>query len=454
VTLELGYGVLAFVALACLLAGFAHGALGFGFPIVATPLVALVIDIKSAIGLLAPVTLVVVVISVVRGGDLAGLLRRYWFMPIVMTLGGWLGTRLLLAAPPEPFLLVLALVIVAYLRLDHLGLGGNALVQRHRVPLGLAFGFVAGVSEAVANVAGPILLVYFMLLGLSPMPMVQALNLCFLFGKGSQVVTWSASGAMTAGTWLAVAGLTVPAVAALFSGIRVRERIDAATYRAWLRNALWAMTAILVAQFAIAMAHAQPKPPEKPVAPIFAAIDEGKELVAEGLVLATKEVLDARNADGETPLHRAVEKGMKTLSEALIKAGATVHARSRNGETPLHLATLHEDPALVELLLRAGADAKARNRDGESVLFWAALTGHNAVAQRLLGEGADPNVKDRKGNTPLHAAADGGYAEVVETLLSVTVEPAARNLEGLSPRGMARERRHAAVERLLERFGE
>ena len=63
---ELGLGVIAFVALACLLSGFAHGALGFGFPMVATPIVALAIDIKSAIALLAPITLVLTVISALR----------------------------------------------------------------------------------------------------------------------------------------------------------------------------------------------------------------------------------------------------------------------------------------------------------------------------------------------------------------------------------------------------
>ena len=68
---ELGPAVIAFVVLACLVSGFAHGALGFGFPIVATPIVALAIDIKSAIGLLAPVTLVLTVITALRGVALA-----------------------------------------------------------------------------------------------------------------------------------------------------------------------------------------------------------------------------------------------------------------------------------------------------------------------------------------------------------------------------------------------
>ena len=193
--------MLVFLALVCLLAGFAHGALGFGFPLVATPLVALVIDMKSAITLLAPVTLVLVVISALRGGRLGDLVRRFWFCRSAIALGAWLGTKVLLAAPPEPFLLVLALVLLFYLNLDRLGRGESALVQRLRAPFGFAFAFVAGVSEAIANVAGPILFVYFMLLGAAPSQMVQTLNMCFTVGKGSQVATLAAAGALNAATW-------------------------------------------------------------------------------------------------------------------------------------------------------------------------------------------------------------------------------------------------------------
>mgnify|MGYP003576496674 CR=1 FL=1 len=246
---ELGPLALAFVVAVCLLAGFAHGAIGFGFPIVATPLVALVIDVRSAIGVLAPVTLVLVLLSVFRGGNLLALLRRFWYLPPVIGLGSWLGTRLLLAAPPEPFLLVLAAVVLLYLNLDRLGLGHSAFVQRHPAPFGIAFGFAAGITEAVANVAGPLLLVYFMLLGLAPSQLVQALNLCFAVGKGTQVMTWAAVGGMTPALWIAVAAFTVPSVAALFVGMRVRSRIDAATYRRWLRGALWVMVALLALQF-------------------------------------------------------------------------------------------------------------------------------------------------------------------------------------------------------------
>jgi hypothetical protein len=249
-TVELGLWALVFVTAVCLVSGFAHGALGFGFPMVATPLAALVLDIKSAIVLLAPLTLLLVVISVLRGGGVLALARAYWFLPLTMALGAWLGTRWLLAAPPEPFVLVLAFVILLYLNLDRFGRGASPALERLRLPLGVGFGFLAGVFEAVANVAGPMLLIYFMLLGAAPSQMVQTLNMCFSVGKSTQVLTLAVSGALTAPVWLAIGALSVPSVAALFAGMRLRSRIDAATYRKWLRKALWVIALLLIGQLA------------------------------------------------------------------------------------------------------------------------------------------------------------------------------------------------------------
>lgn len=441
-TAELGFAVIALVAAACLLSGFAHGALGFGFPLVATPLVAAAIDIKSAIALLAPITLVLTAISALRGVALLSLLKAFWYLPLAVGLGAWLGTHMLLALPPEPFVLLLALVILLYLNLDRLGRGRSDLVQRLRMPFGVGFGFVAGLSEALANVAGPVLLIYFMLLGLAPAQIVQTLNLCFSVGKGAQTATWAMSGELTPRTWLVIGALTLPAVAALFAGMRLRDRIDAATYRRWLRGALWVMALVLLAQFATRVAASE--------AALWQAIEQDDEKAALALVRAAGVDVKAPNAAGDTPLHRAVEKNMRALAESLLARGAEVNARSKNGETPLHLAALDADPAVAELLLDAGADPLARNHDGESVLMWAALSGHIVVAQRLLQRGADPNVRDAKGSLPLHAAADGGHLELVRLLVPHTREREARNAAGRTALDYARANGYAQIEQLLE----
>lgn len=399
--------MLIYVALVCLVSGFAHGAIGFGFPLVATPLVALAVDMKTAITLLAPVTLVLVLITGFQGGGVRELLRRFWFIPVGMSIGAFLGTRLLLSAPPEPFTLVLAVVLLFYLNLDRVGRGKSELVTRLRVPFGFAFAFVAGVFEAIANVAGPMLLVYFMLLGAAPSQIVQTLNLCFSVGKGSQVATLAASGALAPATWLIVGGLAVPAVAALAVGMRIRSRIDAQTYRAWLRKALWVMAGVLIAQFSASVLASEP---------LFRAIEQHDEAAALALVQGRQGGLEARNARGDTALHRAVETGLRRLVEALLARGADAHARTTNGESALHLAALHPEPAFADLLLAAGADPRARNADGESPLHWAALSGHIVVAQRLLARGADARQKTVKGHSARDYARREGHPEIARLL--------------------------------------
>jgi uncharacterized protein len=434
--------VLIYVAAVCLLSGFAHGAIGFGFPLVATPLVALVLDMKSAITLLAPVTLVLVAVSMLRGGGVGMLVRRFWFLPLAIGAGAWLGTHILLAAPPEPFTLVLALVLFFYLNLDRVGRGQSEVVQRFRVAFGIGFAFIAGITEAIANVAAPMMLVYFMLLGAAPSQIVQTLNMCFTVGKGSQVATLAGSGVFTTSLWLMVAGLSVPAVAALAVGMRLRDRIDAQTYRAWLRKALWVMAFVLLGQFTVSAFASDT---------LFQAIDQHQESTALKLVEGGKADLNARNSAGETVLHRAVEIGMRHLLKVLLANGADPRASVKSGETALHLAALHPDPVFTDLLLAAGADVQARNADGESALYWAVLSGHIVVAQRLLARGADANAVDRKGNTPLHAAAQSGYHELARLLLPRTARPGARNREGLSARDYAVSEGHDAIAKLLER---
>jgi hypothetical protein len=246
-----------------------------------------------------------------------------------------------------------------------------------------------------------------MLLGAAPAQIVQTLNMCFTVGKGSQVGTLAASGALGPAAWLTVAALSVPAVAALAVGMRLRDRIDAQTYRAWLRKALWVMAVLLILQFSRSVFAAEP---------IFGAISQHQEPAALELVARKQADVNARDANGDTPLHRAVETGMRRLAQSLLAAGADAQARTRNGETALHLAALHPEPDFADLLLAAGADPTVRNADGESPLHWAALSGHIVVAQHLLTRGADPRLKSLNGFSARDYASREGHNELARLL--------------------------------------
>ena len=240
---------LAWIAAVMLLSGFTHGVIGFGFPIVATPLLALVVDLKVAILVSLVPTLGLTLVNAFRGGRLRESIGRFWFLPLCLLVGSYLGTRLLIVAPSEPFLVVLALLVLAFLNLERLGHTDVPTIKRHPAAFAVAFGVVAGVFEATVNVAGPTLLVYFMLAGLNPRSLVQVLNFSFIAGKATQITTWTVSGGIGLAAWAATIPFAFVALVTLFAGHRLHDRVSSATYMKWLRGFLWAMVLLLLLQF-------------------------------------------------------------------------------------------------------------------------------------------------------------------------------------------------------------
>jgi uncharacterized membrane protein YfcA len=251
---DFGAATIAWITVVMLLSGFAHGVIGFGFPLIATPLLLLAVDLKVAIVVSIVANLALTTLNAFHGGALRESIGRFWFLPLCLAVGSYLGTRLLIVAPSEPFLLLLALIVLGFLNLDRLGRTDAPAVRRHPVAFAIAFGVVAGVFEATANVAGPVLLVLFLLLGMPPRPLVQLLNFSFIAGKGVQMATWTVNGGITAAQWLVTVPWGFVAVAGLLAGRRVHRRVGTETYARWLRRFLWVMAALLIAQFGLAMA--------------------------------------------------------------------------------------------------------------------------------------------------------------------------------------------------------
>lgn len=247
---SLSVWTLAWIAVVMLVSGYAHGVIGFGFPIIATPLLTLALDMKAAILVSLIPTLVMVTLNAFHGGNLRESIARFWFLPLCLIAGSYIGSRLLIVAPSEPFVLLLALILIAYLNMERLGKTDVAIVKRHPRMAALVFGLVGGVFEATVNVAGPALLVYFMLIGMSPRALVQTLNFCFIAGKSTQIVTWTAVGGITLTQWLFAVPWIVLALVALPFGRKVHSRISPQTYTNWLRWFLWAMVVLLLVQFA------------------------------------------------------------------------------------------------------------------------------------------------------------------------------------------------------------
>nr|VFK53367.1 MAG: hypothetical protein BECKTUN1418F_GA0071002_101915 [Candidatus Kentron sp. TUN]VFK55208.1 MAG: hypothetical protein BECKTUN1418E_GA0071001_10268 [Candidatus Kentron sp. TUN] len=232
------------------LAALVHGTFGLGFPLVATPLLALGTDVRGAV-LLTLLPTITINLSLLLRGSLAGAqFGHHWRMLPFVLLGAACGSALLLVLDPRPFLLLLAAALLLYLNQERLGERLELSWVHRRTKLAHAlFGTAAGLMAGTVNVMVPVLIILAMELRLSTPGMVQLFNLNFLAAKSIQLAIFSFSSAMTAQVIKSSLLLLPAALLALLLGIRLRRHISEENYRGVLRGVLWSMAFILVGRF-------------------------------------------------------------------------------------------------------------------------------------------------------------------------------------------------------------
>ena len=239
--------VLLAVVAVILFSGLVHGTLGLGFPMVATPVLATMMDVRSAILVTLLPTMAVNIASIFTSENPRGDTKR--FLPLIAfsLLGSIIGSVILSQTDPAPFRILLASLIMLYLwnglRIPRQLLQDNALLSM------AAFGLLAGVAGGTTNVMVAVLIVYFLSLEIPRSQMVPALNSCFLIGKTTQIVVLALAGLVGIGLVLETAPLALAAVGALLLGRRLQSKIDVTTYQNILRKLLLVLAVILLLQF-------------------------------------------------------------------------------------------------------------------------------------------------------------------------------------------------------------
>ena len=118
-----------------------------------------------------------------------------------------------------------------------------------------------------------------------------------------------------------------------------------------------------------------------------------------------------------TALQISVSFGLESITQELLRRGATVSAKDENGWTALHRASENGHQRIVELLLNNGLNIDSLVKHGGTALHRATKNGHEQLLRFLIDRKAAIHIEDQYGGTALHRAAKHGHGRIIHLLL-------------------------------------
>ena len=100
----------------------------------------------------------------------------------------------------------------------------------------------------------------------------------------------------------------------------------------------------------------------------------------EKILSENPSMINAKNPEGMTPLHIAVQNKNEELAALLMKNGPDINIKDNNGITPLHVAVNENSENLAKLLIENGADINVKDTEGRTPLEIARLNNNFKLA--------------------------------------------------------------------------
>jgi len=239
-----------FILALCLTLFFAsvvHGAIGFGFGMISTPIVALFTDMQTTILYMLIPTMGANIVSILSEGKFFEALKKFWFIITLMVIGSALGTILLIYTNSELFKLLLAGIIFLYL-LQSLVKIEATFVSKYPKSSTYGLGVFGGMLSGLTNIVAPLMIMYTLEMKYTRKDTIQLSNLCFLFTKIGQISVFLIYGSFTLDDFnISVIGVAF-VLLGMFLGIKVKSVIDAKLYVKILKVLLFIIATMLVVQ--------------------------------------------------------------------------------------------------------------------------------------------------------------------------------------------------------------
>ena len=245
--MELSIEFLIIFSIIVFISSLVHGTIGFGFPMIATPLLAMVTDMKTAIICIVIPTLLINLISIFSEGNFLQALKRFFPLAILAMIGSAIGTQILIYSSSEFFKLLLAFSIFLYLFIQKFRIEMKWIREKKRLSM-VVFGLIAGIIGGLTNVMASILIIYSLESKHTKKEIIQSTNLCFLFGKVIQIVLFTIHGSFTEELIITSFSSLIIVFIAMFIGLKIKDKIPQESYKKVIKIVLFMIACFLTYQ--------------------------------------------------------------------------------------------------------------------------------------------------------------------------------------------------------------
>lgn len=230
--------IIFFEVLIFFFSGLAHGILGFGFPMVATPLLSIFLTIKESVLLTLFPTMFVNAKVLKSSGAFKDIFFEYKYLILSVLIGSFLGTNFLILFYSNIYTLLLAFVILLYLNNKRINFSLYEIIQVYPKFMMMIFGFISGIVSGLVNIMIPILIIYILESKIPKEKALIVMNGCFFASKTLQVLLFGFHGSFSFSFLLFMIPIVAFSLVGLILGSKIRDKVDEKLYTKLLRISL------------------------------------------------------------------------------------------------------------------------------------------------------------------------------------------------------------------------
>lgn len=237
--------LIAYVVITFAAAGLVKGTIGVGLPLLAVPLLALVLPPMTAIALLAVPVLASNIWQAIDGQGSTANLRRFMPLCLLLVVSTLVSVRLAFALPADVVttLIAASVLCAVILMLVH---NSRGIAPRHESWLGPVVGVLAGAMGGVSSMTGPFIITYMMGLKLPREVFIGSISIIYLFGMIPLYASMVVYGTLGLGeAAVSVAGL-LPLAGGMILGKKLRQRLGELAFRRMLLAFLACLALLLM----------------------------------------------------------------------------------------------------------------------------------------------------------------------------------------------------------------